>query len=893
MSKAGKLPQWGPYSKKYMGISHVIEGLKNEGGRFDFIVHPTLWNSSIPVPNVTFPSNYHLMECANDFSFYSYRYELKGKESVYADISFTKLKENAFLARCEFVNNSAKSEECLLNTFASLELPTFVKTEAVLPNGSVFYKANDYVSYDYAIPRPWDTENPDGMCKGMFKDCEFTLGFGLGDRVGNNHVKYMGLRPFGCEKGDRVLWNPEKGNHTDPVIALRYRTVTKGDGLFSFNGKEIILPASENLTIIKLPYAENIELVSLGGAGVEFDFLAVISKDESVFIKRVTLPYEPKVDLRKSENGAVIRLDYAINPDCKYTITTHNKNTRLRHIYSGCLEDALPNRLSNGDPTFDRLQQTFSNSFSPKASDEGHFVNPLVRSIWVEPGTSHTEYIVISKGDFEPKSFEEYESAYLKAKEQAKAPLFNSDGETYSFSVNMLRTTLLTNVVYPVFKKDGNVIHYTPGKRWDSFYTWDSGFTGLGLLEADPELCRYMLETYLCEEDNKDYTFLAHGSLVPTQFPEYLELLKRTKDKNELNDIYEKLKRYYEFLRGRRGSSTFGKFGNGLLTAYDYWYSCSGMDDYPAQVKMIADKAEAYSCPCITTAQVILAGKILRMAASFLGKEQDMAQYEKDISESTDSLNKYAWDEESGYYGYTLYDKDASKPYIMKTEKGENCNKGMDGIYPLIAGAADGERKQKLIAHLKNPKEMWSSAGISAVDKSAEYYMEDGYWNGNVWMPHQWFVWKAMLDNGEADFAYEIAKRALDIWKEETDDSWNTYECFNIRTHRGGWFHQFGGLSSPVLIWADAYFKPGTITTGFDVLICNQYSGDKEIRTDFKYFGKSENYTMLFTAKEGSVAEVTLNGVPVDIKQRTLGTVELTLPGTVREGSVRISLNKA
>lgn len=893
MSKAGKLPPWGPYSKKYMGISHVIESLKNEGGRFDFIVQPTLWNSSIPVPNVTFPSGYHLMECSNDYGYYSYRYELKGQESVYADISFTGLKENAFLMRSEFVNNSAKSVECLLNTFAALELPAFIKTEAVLPTGSVLLKANDYVGYDYAIPRPWDTENPDGMCKGMFKDSEFTQGFGLGDRVGNNHVKYMGLRPFGCEKGDRVLWRLKKGNHKDPVIVLRYRTVTKGDGHFSFNGNEILLPESENLTIINLPYAEDIELISLGGAGVEFDFLAVISKDETVSIKRVTLPYEPAVSFEKTESGAVIRLDYAIDPDCKYTIATHNENTRLRHIYSGCLEDALPNRLSNGDPTFDKLQQTFSNSFRQKTSDEGHYVNPLVKSIWIEPKASHTEYIVISKGDFEPKSLKEYESVYLKAKEQARPPLLNSDGERYAFSVNMLRATLLTNVVYPVFKKDGNVIHFTPGKRWDSFYTWDSGFTGLGLLETDPELCRYMLETYLCEDDNKDYTFLAHGSLVPTQFPEYLELLKRTKDKDELNYIYEKMKRYYEFLRGRRGSSTFGKFGNGLLTAYDYWYSCSGMDDYPAQVKMIQDKAESYSCPCITTSQVILAGKILRMAACFMGKEQDIVQYEEDIKESTEALNKLAWDEESGYFGYTLYDKEPSKPYIMKTDKGENCNKGMDGIYPLIAGAVEGERKKRLIEHLKNPKEMWSSAGISAVDMSAEYFMEDGYWNGNVWMPHQWFVWKAMLDNGEADFAYEIAKKALDIWKEETDDSWNTYECFNIRSHRGGWFHQFSGLSSPVLIWADAYYKPGTITTGFDVWTDNQYSDDKEISTRFKYFGKSESYTMLFTAKEGTVSEVTLNGKPVDIKYRTLGTVELTLPGTVKEGFVRISLKKA
>lgn len=52
----------------------------------------------------------------------------------------------------------------------------------------------------------------------------------------------------------------------------------------------------------------------------------------------------------------------------------------------------------------------------------------------------------------------------------------------------------------------------------------------------------------------------------------------------------------------------------------------------------------------------------------------------------------------------------------MRTADGENFNKGMDGVYPIVAGAVDGERKKKLLEHIKNPNEMWSAAGISAVD---------------------------------------------------------------------------------------------------------------------------------------------------------------------------------
>jgi hypothetical protein len=354
---------------------------------------------------------------------------------------------------------------------------------------------------------------------------------------------------------------------------------------------------------------------------------------------------------------------------------------------------------------------------------------------------------------------------------------------------------------------------------------------------------------YLCDESNDDFCFLFHGSLVPTQFVEYLELLKRTQDKHTLDFMYSKMKLYYEFLRGRTHGSTCAKFGNGLLTTYDYWYSCSGMDDYPAQVRMIAD-----------------------------------------IEASTKALNELAWDEESGYFGYTMYDKDRNKPYIMKTADGENWNKGFDGIYPLIAGAVDGERKERLLAHIKNPNEMWSAAGVSAVDMTASYYFDDGYWNGNVWMSHQWFVWKTMLDNGDTDFAFEIANRALEMWKRETDFSYFTYECFGIKTRRGGWFHNFGGLSAPICIWANAYYKAGTVTTGLDVWTDYQDVTENSAKIAFKYFGSNEKYSIIVTLSDENDYAATLDGKEVEFFERNKGSLEFTFNGKIKSRILEITV---
>lgn len=885
------MPQWGPYSKKYMGISKIIENLSDVGGRYDFSVHPTLWNSATPVPNVTVPSNYHLWSCKSDYTFFSYRYELMWKDQVYADVSYSKISDDAYLMRCEFNNNTHLTQNCILNVFAALEFPVPTYCNVIKPEKCVIKTANDYVSYNYANPRPWDEENPDGMFKGMFADKEFYLGKGLGDRCENYHVHFLNLKPFGCEKGDSVSYKIKAQGFENPVIALRYKTVTQGDAEFLMNGNKITLKNSENLTFAYLPYYEEFTLESLGKAGVELDFLAVINQEDKDDLYCENLPYNyvPEIKTENVGEGHLTALKYK-DIETPFYILTHNKNTRERVLESGCLEDALINRLSNGDHTYDDLPETFSNSFKRKKSDEGFFHNTLIKSIFIEPNSTHTEYVVLSNEKVEPKTDEEYEAIYENAKKGSVSAEYNEAGKKYTLSTEILKATLLTNVVYPVYRHGENVIHHTPGKRWDSFYTWDSGFIGMGLLEFSNDLCKYALDLYLCDETNKDFAFLLHGSLVPTQFVEYLELLKRTNDKSQLDFIYDKIKLYYEFLRGRIHGSTCAKFDNGLLTTYDYWYSHCGMDDYPAQVEMMDKKAQKYTCPCLSTAQIIRAGKIMKMVASYLGRDEDIKVYDADIEYSTKALNELAWDEESGYFGYTLYDDNKNVTGIMRTEDGENWNKGMDGIYPIVAGAVEGERKKKVLAHIKNPNEMWSQAGISAVDMSASYYFDDGYWNGNVWMSHQWFVWKTMLDNGEADFAYEIAKRALDMWKDETDFTYNTYECFGIKTKRGGWFHNFGGLSAPICIWANCYFKPQTVTTGLDVWTDYQKTTDTSAEISFKYFGNNEKYTMIVTLKDSNDYVAFLDGKEIDFVERNKGSLEFTFDNSVKSGVLEIKV---
>ena len=64
--------------------------------------------------------------------------------------------------------------------------------------------------------------------------------------------------------------------------------------------------------------------------------------------------------------------------------------------------------------------------------------------------------------------------------------------------------------------------------------------------------------------------------------------------------------------------------------------------------------------------------------------------------------------------------------------------------------------------------------------------------------------------------------KALNVWKKEVDLTYNCYEHFMLANGRGAGFHQFSGLSTPVLMWYNALYKPYTVTGGFRTLIQEQ-----------------------------------------------------------------------
>ncbi len=918
------LPDWGPYSKKYMGISRILSEALVSGARFDCVVHPMLANANQPAPNVTFPSSYHVWEAAPDLSYFSYRVEMEWKDQVYADVSFSRIDEKTRLIRTEYVNNTELDQNCVLNYYLAMEYPWKQIAEISCAGAFAWKKMTDYDAMEHHTPRPWEHLMPDGLHRGEFFDPQFVEGRGFGDRAQGSEKALTKGKAFGEEKGDLVRMSLS-AKETFDTLCIRYRTLSEegaeflltvqGEGGKECLSRRIAFPASDELSVIEIPVelaeeerhcpeeegTENgrektvngdsgqtkklsLTLVSEGKGGVEFDFAALHHRETPVRVEMTRPEFMP--DCKKAGKGWLLTYEGVKET---FGFQPLSEDLRIRDIPTGTLEDALVSRLSQADPTFDHVTETFTSAFTEKHSDDGFYKNYIVHSIFIPAGERHVEYALVGDGEQKTMTAAEAEKHYHRSREGIRDLNYNRDGEDYIFSNRMLQATLLTNVVYPIYRHGEWIKHHTPGKRWDSLYTWDSGFIGMGLLECESSLAEYILDLYLSNEENQDFAFLMHGSPVPVQAYLYLELLQRSGNKEKLFSWYPRLKRYYSFLAGKSEGSTTDPFASRMTTTFDYFYNCSGMDDLPPQMAMYEQKKQEDCAPALTTSQLIRMAKILRMAAMEQGLTGDAEEYEKDIALRQNALQTFAWDEKSGYFGYVVHDKEKKPLGIFKTDSGENLSKGMDGIYPLIAGICTEEQEERILRHIFSEKEMFSRVGISAVDMSAGYYQPNGYWNGNVWFSHQWFIWKTMFDLGRSEEAYRIAKTALDSWKREVDHSYYTFEMLNIATARGGWFHQFGGLSAPVNIWANAYYRPGTVTCGFDLWIREQHYDAEEdtFRIVLTNYGKRPGL-LLAVLKDGAEGKVKayLNGEEIPVCCRTEGAAEVMIPEGVKEGEI-------
>ena len=148
-----------------------------------------------------------------------------------------------------------------------------------------------------------------------------------------------------------------------------------------------------------------------------------------------------------------------------------------------------------------------------------------------------------------------------------------------------------------------------------------------------------------------------------------------------------------------------------------------------------------------------------------------------------------------------------------------------------------------------------------------------------------------MLDMGQNAFAYKIADRALSSWKQGTEFSYNTFEMIQIETERGGWFHQFSGLSSPIVTWYHAYYKRGCITTGYETWVESQRFNEDYTEAVITYeFNDKKKNTMIIVMDSGYEYQIFVNGKVMEHEEHVKGALEIRL--YEEKGKIKVIKNE-
>jgi hypothetical protein len=257
---------------------------------------------------------------------------------------------------------------------------------------------------------------------------------------------------------------------------------------------------------------------------------------------------------------------------------------------------------------------------------------------------------------------------------------------------------------------------------------------------------------------------------------ENLEIYKRTKDKQFLEEAYESGKKLYMFFINNRDSDH-----DGLCE----WGGDAALESVRDARVAVWDKAgdpkkfEALDLNCI----LVNEARALWVMSREMGNSGDFQFFGDEVQRLITLINKTFWDGTTGfYYNVDMTDNDFS---FKRTD--DLKIKEIIGFLPLWAGVAGKEQARRLMGHLKNKDEFWRKYGIPTLSADNEYYNPMGYWNGPVWVQWNYLIFRGMLDYGYYSEAQQLVKNIMGNMIYQLQTGHNFWEFYSPDDHQAGW----------------------------------------------------------------------------------------------------------
>jgi hypothetical protein len=276
-----------------------------------------------------------------------------------------------------------------------------------------------------------------------------------------------------------------------------------------------------------------------------------------------------------------------------------------------------------------------------------------------------------------------------------------------------------------------------------------------------------------------DETILTNGQMT-TSAPWYswtnLELYKISRDRDFLEEMFASGKKLYAFFDSSRDADRDGLYE---------WGGHAVLESVRDGEIVIWDNVgwpSNFECLDLSSMLCSEAQSLAEMAGE-LGNRAEELFWSVRANALKDSINKYMWDEETGFY-YHVGKNSRSFSYSVPNDL---KRKEIIGFLPLWSGIATPRQAALLVKHLTDTSEFWRPYGVPGLAADDPYYNPQGYWNGPVWVQWQYLIFRGLLRYGYVEEAKKLANRVVSNMTYSLKTNHEFWELYSPDSHWSGW----------------------------------------------------------------------------------------------------------
>jgi hypothetical protein len=304
--------------------------------------------------------------------------------------------------------------------------------------------------------------------------------------------------------------------------------------------------------------------------------------------------------------------------------------------------------------------------------------------------------------------------------------------------------------------------HYVGAWQWDNY------FHSLAFRYNNPALAadqiRFMLDHQQPDGMIPDAVY-DEGTITNLEIPvaaavtkppiiawSAMHVYERTGDESLLREIYEPVVRWNSWWFGLNDDDADG------IVQYSHPFS-SGLDDSP-----LWDSGVPVEAVDLNTYLCIQMESLARMAR-IIGREREAEMWRRKAKALAARMIDHFYDAKAGLF---WSQKDHAPIEVLTPFS----------LYPLWTGHMPHNINERLVAHLRDPRQFWATHPLPTVALDDPTYNPSQMWRGPVWININHIFVEALLRTGYDTLARDLAERTLQLVMGQND----IYEYYHPTT---------------------------------------------------------------------------------------------------------------